>query len=160
MHPWGVAEARALDVYDVLVASRAHEVRWWRNGLAPGDARSRRNNPVPNWVLSFYHPEMQGVLLAAAEAAGAAVRGGWSVVRAIPGRPASVVARAEGHEQVWTARLILTELLYEVGPEADARRGRVFARLAQRPEPVLDIVGLGPDPGGVEEVRRRLFADD
>lgn len=29
MHPWGVTEARALGLYEPLLASCAHEVRYW-----------------------------------------------------------------------------------------------------------------------------------
>ena len=29
MHPWGVAEARALGIYDHLESTCGHQTRWW-----------------------------------------------------------------------------------------------------------------------------------
>ena len=53
---------------------------------------------------------------------------------------------------------VLSELLYDLGPAAEARRERAFARLAQAPAPYLDIVGLGPEAPRAEDARRYLFA--
>jgi 2-polyprenyl-6-methoxyphenol hydroxylase-like FAD-dependent oxidoreductase len=54
----------------------------------------------------------------------------------------------------------LTELLFEPGAEADARRGKAFARLAEDPSRLLDFVGLGPDGPSDGRARKRLFGED
>jgi 2-polyprenyl-6-methoxyphenol hydroxylase-like FAD-dependent oxidoreductase len=45
----------------------------------------------------------------------------------------------------------LTDLVYGMGPEADARRARVFPRLAEERERAPDIIGLGPDGPNSDE---------
>ena len=52
-----------------------------------------------------------------------------------------------------------TDLLHEVGPEADTRRARVFPVLDAEPDRLPDIVGLGPDAPSDETARRRLFVE-
>ncbi len=54
----------------------------------------------------------------------------------------------------------LTDLVYEIGPEADARRAHVFARHQLEPERGLDLLALGPDVPSDETARRRFFAED
>jgi menaquinone-9 beta-reductase len=53
-----------------------------------------------------------------------------------------------------------TDLLYEVGPEADARRAGAFAKMAEEPDRDLDLIGAGPDLPTDEMTRRRFFAED
>jgi 2-polyprenyl-6-methoxyphenol hydroxylase-like FAD-dependent oxidoreductase len=52
------------------------------------------------------------------------------------------------------------DLLYERGPEADARRARVLPLLEREPQRRPDHVGLGPEAPNDEAARRRLFGED
>jgi 2-polyprenyl-6-methoxyphenol hydroxylase-like FAD-dependent oxidoreductase len=54
----------------------------------------------------------------------------------------------------------LTDLFYEVGPEADARRARALPCLVVEPDRLLDLIGVGPELPSDENARRRLFAED
>jgi 2-polyprenyl-6-methoxyphenol hydroxylase-like FAD-dependent oxidoreductase len=54
----------------------------------------------------------------------------------------------------------LTQLLYETGPMADARRARVLPHWANERDRVPDLPGLGPDTPSDEAARRRFFAED
>lgn len=71
---------------------------------------------------------------------------------------------ATAHDQYFSAlnRVIgwLTDIVYEIGPEADARREHVFARHQVEPERSLDVLALGPDVPSDEAARRRFFAED
>jgi 2-polyprenyl-6-methoxyphenol hydroxylase-like FAD-dependent oxidoreductase len=53
-----------------------------------------------------------------------------------------------------------TALLYDIGPEAEARRARVLPRHAEEPDRWPDMLGLGPDAPSDETARRRCFAED
>jgi 2-polyprenyl-6-methoxyphenol hydroxylase-like FAD-dependent oxidoreductase len=53
----------------------------------------------------------------------------------------------------------LTELMYEIGPEAEARRARALPLLAQDPSRGPDYISLGPDSPSDESVRQRLFGE-
>jgi 2-polyprenyl-6-methoxyphenol hydroxylase-like FAD-dependent oxidoreductase len=103
---WGVAEARALGIYDAIMAAGGHELRWWNSAV-----RGRRDlltTTAPGVSsLSFYHPHMQEALLAAARHAGADVRRG-ARVQAITtnGRP-TVIAHIEGHAREIPTRLVV-----------------------------------------------------
>lgn len=104
--PWGVAEARALGIYDLLMQTCGHEVRWWSWG--PEDRRDLvETTPHRAGSLNFYHPEMQQALLAHAEAAGAEVRRGTAVVGVVPGASARVVARGAAGDEMLRARLVV-----------------------------------------------------
>jgi len=52
------------------------------------------------------------------------------------------------------------ELVWSAGPEADARRGRVFPRWAQDPTGFPDAVGLGPFGPSDERARRLVLGLD
>lgn len=54
----------------------------------------------------------------------------------------------------------LRDLLYEVGPAADARRARALPLLAADPTRVPDLLGRGPEAPSDEPARRRLFGED
>jgi len=62
MHPWGVAEARALRVYDDLLRNCERQTRWWIT-YAGGVPMAKRDlqETSPQGVGSFnlYHPQMQ-----------------------------------------------------------------------------------------------------
>ena len=79
MHAWGVPEARALGIYDLLRETCGLEVRWWDTYLEATLIDHRdflTTTPHHSPLFGFYHPEMQEVLLAAAANAGAEVRRG------------------------------------------------------------------------------------
>jgi len=73
-------------------------------------------------------------------------------------------AYAAAHDQYFGALRRLerwwTDLMHEVGPEADALRARVFPRLKEEPDRAPDLVGVGPDAPSDEQARRRFFAEE
>ena len=75
--PWGVAEARELGIADVLVRTCAKEVPFMEMGFGPRNLAETTPQKEP--FLTYCHPEMQEVLLAEAERAGAQVRRGVTV---------------------------------------------------------------------------------
>ncbi len=135
MMPWGVAETRELGIYDLLCKSCAKPLP--RLQLTVGAPQPERDlietTPHRSPMLSFYHPEMQEVVLEAAENAGAEVRRGVTVLGVETGRPPHVTARAAGRESRFTARLV-------VG--ADGRRSRVrdWAGFETRLEPLRNVI--------------------
>jgi 2-polyprenyl-6-methoxyphenol hydroxylase-like FAD-dependent oxidoreductase len=64
------------------------------------------------------------------------------------------------YERLRTLEDWMTQIFFERGPDADALRGRVFAKAAADPTRVIDIVGLGPDQAVDERARRFFFAED
>ena len=54
----------------------------------------------------------------------------------------------------------LTELLYEVGPVAEARREKAFALMNQDRSRNPDYIALGPDSASDERARRRMFGEE
>jgi 2-polyprenyl-6-methoxyphenol hydroxylase-like FAD-dependent oxidoreductase len=54
----------------------------------------------------------------------------------------------------------LTQFFLEIGPEADARRGKAFPLIAQDPTRQPDALFTGPDHPVDESVRRRFFGED
>ena len=54
----------------------------------------------------------------------------------------------------------LGQVFFEVGPEADARRGRILLRAFGEPGRIPDVVAHGPDAPCDEAARRRFFAED
>jgi 2-polyprenyl-6-methoxyphenol hydroxylase-like FAD-dependent oxidoreductase len=141
--PWGSAEAKTLGIYDQLLGGCAREVK--REIFSFGGEKSEpRDYPssTPNGTcaLSFFHPEMQEQLLAAAVQAGADVKRG-AAVKAL--RPA---ARAENRVEVdiETGSGIET-VCARVLVGADGRESRVSALLGfarERDPPELCIGGL------------------
>lgn len=116
MHPWGVAEAKRLGIYDLLLASCACEVDHWityTRGGDQGDVRVlSQTGPHRAGSLNFYHPQMQEVLLAAAAQAGAAVLRGAHVTGIAPGPAPAITFVDDGvggrsQEQHATARLVV-----------------------------------------------------
>src|SRR6516225_11102788 len=69
MHPWGVAEARKLDIYDLLRTTCGHELPWFDTYVGAEQTAHRdliATTPHRAPEFSFYHPAMQEVLLRAA----------------------------------------------------------------------------------------------
>jgi 2-polyprenyl-6-methoxyphenol hydroxylase-like FAD-dependent oxidoreductase len=110
MHPWGVAEAKALGVYDELLRACGQQTRWWIT-YAEGVQVAKRDlqETSPHGVGSFnlYHPAMQETLLQLAQQAGAEVRRGIKVSSVIPGNPPSVHFDDQGNLKLIEARLVI-----------------------------------------------------
>ena len=73
MQPWGVAEARALGVYQLLHDACGHEQPWIDMFLGPAQIAHRDltvTTPHAAPHFNFYHPRMQEALLGAAITAG------------------------------------------------------------------------------------------
>ena len=149
---------------------------------APGDwfAGAEAVGPLaefegaPTWVE---HPYRDGIALVgdAAAASDPSFGGGLSLtlrdVRVLRDRllggddwDAAGHAYAAEHDRYFGAlhrvEGWLGDLLYEVGPEADARRARALPRLAEEPDRDLDLIGVGPDLPSDETTRRRFLAED
>ena len=129
MHCWGVAEARTLGLYELLLATCGNEVRYWSSQLVGFSDVLRRDlfetSPHHAGSLNFYHPEMQTVVIGAAEKAGVTIVRGARAVEILPGARLGVrVQQDTNGEQVYRGRLL-------VG--ADGRRSmcRQWGRFAQ-----------------------------
>jgi 2-polyprenyl-6-methoxyphenol hydroxylase-like FAD-dependent oxidoreductase len=108
--PWGVAELKQLDVYQVLIASCACEVQWLDTYFGGEriehrdlSATTRQQTPALNWV----HNEMEEVVLQAAEDAGAQIRRGTRACELKPGIRPSVSVECEGRVEDVDSRLIV-----------------------------------------------------
>ncbi len=131
MHPWGVAEARALGIYDHLEATCGHQTHWWLT--YQGTTLVERRNlaaTTPHGVGSFncYHPEMQEAVLRLAVEAGAEVWRGITVEGMEPGSPPSVHVCVDGARSVLHARLV-------VGADGRASRVRRWGGFTVKRDP-------------------------
>lgn len=102
--PWGVAEANALGIRELLKQKCAHDVPYVEAGSGPRDLRTTTPQQLP--LLSFPHQVMQETILDAAENAGAEVRRGVSVEHIEGGAVPAVVLNGHSHERV-PARLVV-----------------------------------------------------
>lgn len=100
---WGVAEAKALGILDLLKESCAHEVPYVEGGTGLRDLTITTLHHLP--LLSFPHQVMQETLLAAAENAGAEVRRGVTVQHIERGTEPVVVIGGK-HERI-SSRLVI-----------------------------------------------------
>src|SRR4051812_32502640 len=69
LHAWGVPEAEALGIYELLRTTCGLEVRWWDIYLGSQLMAHRdflATTPHQSPLFGFYHPDMQEVLLTAA----------------------------------------------------------------------------------------------
>jgi len=90
--PWGGAEASKLGLFDALSDRHGHELRYWALDLDGIRALNRdlvSTSTVQLPVLTFFHPDMQRLVLSHATEAGADVQLGASVVEVAPGTPGS-----------------------------------------------------------------------
>ncbi len=110
VHPWGVAEARSLGIHDLLKETCAIEVPFasYQNiGLPKAPPRDMvATTPQHLRTLCFYHPEMQEVVLDAAERAGVHVQRGVTSVGVTCDQVPSVRVQSGGGERTYTARLV------------------------------------------------------
>jgi menaquinone-9 beta-reductase len=131
MHPWGVAETQALGVYDLLRESCGHTVPYWDTYIGPEQIEHRdyvATTPHHCPFLTFYHPEMQEVLLQAAAAAGAEVRRGAVVREVTPGVPPTVIVEHDGRREEVHVRLV-------VGADGRASLVRKWAGFSTQHDP-------------------------
>lgn len=140
MPNWGVAEARELGIYDLLLSACAHPLPIWENYVGPMQVLQRdvpATTPQGLPTLSFYHPAMQSTLLKAASAAGAEVRTGVRATSVSPGAtPKVTVASDGGPSETLSAHLI-------VGADGRNSPVRKWANLAETQDPQrLYITGI------------------
>lgn len=136
MHPWGVAEAKELGIYELLRATCGHELPWWDTYLGPTQTGHRNlvaTTPQQAPEFAFYHPAMQEIVFQAAADAGAEVRRG-AVVREVKceGLPTVVVER-EGRVEEIQARLV-------VGADGRTSTTRKWAGFVVRRDPERRLV--------------------
>lgn len=109
MQPWGCAEARALDVWDLL-QPLGHHQPWIDLFLGPHQMAHRNlvettTQHAPHF--NFYHPAAQEALLSAAARAGAEVRRGVEVRHVSVNGPPSVLVGEGDRTETLTARLVV-----------------------------------------------------
>jgi len=107
---WGVAELRELGSHELLRNTCGIDISWFDTYLGPvravhQDLASSTEQHVP--ALNFLHPDMQEVLLRAAEKAGAEVRRGARVEQVQPGLPPLVTVEHDGQREELQARLVV-----------------------------------------------------
>lgn len=111
MHPWGVTEAKAVGIYELLKQTCGYETRFRVNrvvGLPPSPPRDLvATSPHQSGSLHFYHPQMQEVLLNAAIQAGATVQRGGPALEVMPRPDLGVRIQTNGTERVYRARLVV-----------------------------------------------------
>jgi 2-polyprenyl-6-methoxyphenol hydroxylase-like FAD-dependent oxidoreductase len=108
--PWGVAEAKELGLYDLLMDSCGHHPQLVETRIGSASVGLRdlsKTTPQQVHALCFYHPAMQEALLEAAEVAGAEVRRGVRVHGIEPGHEPSVIVESNGDSETVSARLVV-----------------------------------------------------
>jgi 2-polyprenyl-6-methoxyphenol hydroxylase-like FAD-dependent oxidoreductase len=113
--PWGVAQAQALGLYEVLIGAGGNHIRWhlpYGEGVDPEVARGRALDlgelvPGVPGSLCIAHPVMCDALNAAAEAAGAQILRDVRHVRVASGDPPAVSFNFGGTEHSLRPKLIV-----------------------------------------------------
>jgi len=150
---WGSDEARDLGLYDLILESNGNEMVWWDVYIGSGrishrDLTATTPSGLPN--LTFFHPEMQEALIAAAESAGAEVRRGARVTAAKPSADPDVTVEWDGGSETVSCRMVVAC----DGRSSGARRWGGFE--SRRDEERLQIAGLLFDGMEVEADTARL----
>jgi 2-polyprenyl-6-methoxyphenol hydroxylase-like FAD-dependent oxidoreductase len=131
MAPWGVPEARILGIYDVLHEMCGHDLPWVQSYLR-GIPLEHRELPTTTTCgtaeFAFYHPEMQEVVLGAAEDAGAEVRRGATAERIERNGSPTVEFTQDARVERLRARLV-------VGADGRMSRVRRLADFAVQQDP-------------------------
>jgi 2-polyprenyl-6-methoxyphenol hydroxylase-like FAD-dependent oxidoreductase len=152
MQPWGVAEASALGVFDLLDTACGHHQPWV--DLFLGGAQLAHRNLVETTPqraphFNFFHPRAQEVLLQAASVAGAKVERGATVTAIVPGsQPSVTYQRANQSSRQVDARLV-------VAADGRTSMARQAARFAVKRDPqflalagvLLDGMTIAEDTG-------------
>ncbi len=155
VYPWGVAEGRRLGLLE-HVASAVTEVTTWSTTIAPLPERRRdvpATSPAGAPVISFHHPEVQELLLAAAASAGAEVVRDAAVRSVVAGpRPAVVTREGPGRrERRHEARLVVGA----DGRDSLVRRSAGFAE--ERQPEALVLAGALLEGSGVPNDAAHVF---
>ena len=150
---WGAAEAKELGLYDLILESNGNEMVWWDMYIGSArmghrDLTATTPSGLPN--LTFFHPEMQEALIAAAESAGAEVRRGARVTATKPGAKPEVTVEWDGGSEIVSCRMVVAC----DGRSSGARRWGGFE--TRRDEERLQIAGLLFDGMDVEADTARL----
>jgi 2-polyprenyl-6-methoxyphenol hydroxylase-like FAD-dependent oxidoreductase len=108
--PWGCAEARKLGLFDLLRQRCGHELRWWDadidgTRILHRDVVATTAFGLP--VMTYFHPDMQNLVLHAALAAGAQVHRGVTVVDVQTGSKPRVSFEQSGCAAAVEARLVV-----------------------------------------------------
>lgn len=110
LHPWGSVEAKELGIYDSLLETCAQEAareHFYYSGKPSEPRTYRTSTPKGTCTLSFYHPEMQEVLLECAVQNGAEVWRGAVLGALRPGPLPEAEVIVEGEARTIKARLVV-----------------------------------------------------
>lgn len=108
--PWGVAEAKELGLYEILLQAGGHHPTYWAEYAGPDPLPLRNfelDTPQRLGGLCIFHPRMQEALIKAAEAAGAEVRRGVRARQLEPGRELRVLLEGGSGRAAVSARLVV-----------------------------------------------------
>src|SRR4030095_11586405 len=103
--PWGAAEASLLGIYELIRDACGVEAPITNLGFGPRDLSKTTPQQLP--ALGFCHPEMQEVVLTAAESAGVEARRGTTVLNVEPGPRPRVTFQDSGATKTASAKLVL-----------------------------------------------------
>jgi 2-polyprenyl-6-methoxyphenol hydroxylase-like FAD-dependent oxidoreductase len=126
--PWGLEDAQALALADLLAAAGGHRLNGWDTHLGAlliGQRDLVETTPQALPALALFHPALQDALLRGAAEAGADVRRGVAVRGVVPGTPARVQLEDGGRAREIHARLV-------VGADGRASMVRQWAGFAVR----------------------------
>ena len=137
--PWGVAEAQALGLFDALREGGGHMLKFWNIYAGGNQVLSRdllaTTAQKQGW-FTFYHPQMQEIVLEAARAAGTEIRRGARVRAVTPGSPVHVTIDEHGKTEEVDARLV-------VGADGRSSNVRKWGDFEARNDPPkLQFAGL------------------
>jgi len=128
MSPWGVAEASALGIYELIRDTCGVDAPITNLGFGPRDLSSTTPQQLP--ALGFCHQEMQEVVLTAALAAGAEARRGTTVKNIeLTARPTVTFQDAQ------TTRTASAKLVVAADGRTSAARKWAGFEMHERPQP-------------------------
>ena len=131
LSPWGVADAKALGLFEPLRERCGHMLRYWNIFVGGNQVASRdlwETTPQKAGWFSYFHPEMQDAVLEAARDAGAEVRRGAHVRGVELRSPARVTIEEHGNREVVEARLV-------VGADGRVSKVRAWGNFTTRNDP-------------------------
>ena len=108
--PWGSVEAKELGIYDRLLSTCAKEAareHFFYSGKASEPRDFRATTPKGTCTVSFYHPEMQEILLSLAIECGAEAWRGAALVALRPGALPEADILVNGETRTVKARLVV-----------------------------------------------------